>query len=61
VGAWWSKPEWNPHKRHPSVLDLRRLVWRQRGQFSKLLVRLEDLKKIPQACDGAKNLAPRAA
>ncbi|OHB73570.1 MAG: hypothetical protein A2V70_20650 [Planctomycetes bacterium RBG_13_63_9] len=28
--TWWSAPEWNPRKKHPSILDLRRLFWRYR-------------------------------
>ena len=48
-GSYWLKPEWNPRKQHPSILDLRRLFWRQRTRFSKLLRRLEEIKKVPQA------------
>lgn len=47
--AWWSAPEWNRRKRHPSILDLRRLFWRHRKRFSQLLCRLEDMRKPPQA------------
>jgi hypothetical protein len=47
--SWWSAPPWNPHKRHPSILDLRRLFWRHRERFSKFLVRLEEITKPPQA------------
>jgi hypothetical protein len=46
--TWWLKPEWNPHKRHGSILDLRRLFWRHRTEFSQLLVDLETLEKLPQ-------------
>lgn len=45
---WWCAPEWNRHKRHPSILDLRRLFWRHRKRFSQLLRRLEDMRKPPQ-------------
>jgi hypothetical protein len=48
-GAWWSAPDWNPRKRHPSILDLRRLFWRHRERFSQFIVRLEELAKPPQA------------
>jgi hypothetical protein len=47
--TWWSPPEWNPRKKHPSILDLRRLFWRYRHRFSKFLLRLEELAKPPQA------------
>jgi len=47
--TWWSPPEWNPKKRHPSILDLRRLFWRHRERFSKFLLRLEEMTKPPQA------------
>lgn len=61
VGRWWNRPAWNPHKRHPSVLDLRRLLWHHREHFSRLLVQLEEMEKIPRACRRAWNPAPRAA
>lgn len=44
-GNWWSPPEWNKGKHHPSVLDLRRLLWRYRGAFSQFLVDLEEMRK----------------
>ena len=44
--AWWEKPEWNPHKTHASLLDLRRLLWQHREEFSKLLSELEDFEKF---------------
>ena len=47
-GSWWLKPEWNPHKRHASLLDLRRLFWRYRSDFAQFLVALEDLEKVLQ-------------
>jgi hypothetical protein len=46
--TWWSPPEWNPRKKHPSILDLRRLFWRYRERFSQLLRRLEEIAKPPQ-------------
>ena len=48
-GSYWLQPAWNPRKQHPSILDLRRLFWRQRTRFSKLLRRLEEIEKVPQA------------
>jgi hypothetical protein len=47
-GRWWLKPEWNRSKRHASLLDLRRLFWRYRAEFSQFLVALEGVEKIPQ-------------
>ena len=47
--TWWSSPAWNPRKKHPSILDLRRLFWRYRERFSQLLRRLEEIAKPPQA------------
>jgi hypothetical protein len=49
VGCWWFKPEWNPHKCHPSILDLRRLFWQCRTAFSQFLVTVETMQKSPQA------------
>ena len=59
--SYWLKPEWNQRKRHPSILDLRRLFWRYRSRFSKLLMRLEELEKIPRAAIPARQRADRAA
>jgi DDE superfamily endonuclease len=47
-GSWWRKPEWNPRKHHASILDLRRLFWRYRGEFSQFLLDLEELEKPPK-------------
>jgi hypothetical protein len=60
-GGWWHPPEWNPGKQHPSILDLRRLLWRHRTRFSKLLVRLEDLGKPSQAHFPCGRVLARAA
>jgi hypothetical protein len=43
--TWWSPPEWNKNKSHPSVLDVRRLLWRYRKEFSHFLVELEESSK----------------
>lgn len=48
-GNWWPAPPWNPDKQHPSILDLRRLFQRHRSRFSKLLLRLEEMKEPRQA------------
>jgi hypothetical protein len=47
--AWCSPPPWNLGKRHVSILDLRRLFWKHRQRFSKVLAALDDLQKPPQA------------
>jgi DDE superfamily endonuclease len=60
-GSWWLKPEWNPHKRHASILDLRRLFWRYRTEFSQFLVALEDLEKVPQPLAPHRDLSGNAA
>ena len=51
---WWSPPDWNKSKGHPSVLDGRRLLWRYRQEFSHFLVELEELPEVaaPAACAG---------
>ena len=48
-GSWWLAPPWNPNKRHPSILDLRRLFQRHRRRFSHFLLRLEEMQKPRQA------------
>jgi hypothetical protein len=48
-GTWWTPPPWNPNKRHPSLLDVRRLLWRHRDKFSHFMLRLEKFAKPPQA------------
>lgn len=47
-GSWWVAPEWNRHKSHPSVLDLRRLFWRHRAKVSQCLLALEEIEKLPR-------------
>jgi hypothetical protein len=60
-GSWWVAPEWNRHKNHPSVLDLRRLFWRYRSQVSQCLLRLEEIEKLPRRPVGAEKAAAPAA
>jgi hypothetical protein len=61
AGTWWLKPEWNQRKRHASILDLPRLFWRYRAEFSHFLISLEELEKIPQSPALSGDLAGRAA
>jgi DDE superfamily endonuclease len=61
AGTWWQKPAWNHHKRHASILDLRRLFWRYRAEFSQLLLNLEELEKIPCAPTRRRDRPGRAA
>ena len=60
-GTWWHKPMWNHHKRHASILDLRRLFWRHRAEFSQFLVVLEEMGKITPPPGLCQNLTEEAA
>jgi hypothetical protein len=61
-GSWWLKPEWNPRKRHASILDLRRLFWRYRAEFAQFLVALEkELENPPQTTGQCRNATGRVA
>ncbi|MDQ3960343.1 MAG: transposase [Pseudomonadota bacterium] len=60
-GRWWRKPEWNPRKSHASILDLRRLFWRYRGEFAQFLLALEELENLPQTTGRCRNAAGRVA
>lgn len=60
-GSWWSKPEWNRRKRQASILDLRRLFWRYRREFSHVLVTLENCENIPQPLARHRDRSGRAA
>jgi DDE superfamily endonuclease len=60
-GSWWNVPEWNRHKKHPSVLDLRRLFWRHRHKVSQCLLALEEMEKLPSRPTGGQKTATRAA
>jgi len=55
AGSYGLKPQWNRRKQHPSILDLRRLFWRHRAGFSKLLLKLEEITKVPSASIPAPN------
>jgi len=47
---WWLQPPWNPHKTRPSVLDLERLLRRQREGLQQLLAAwLEERKNTTPA------------
>jgi hypothetical protein len=45
VGQWWPKTPWYLHKRHVSILDLRRVFWRHREEFSHVLQQPYELAK----------------
>ena len=60
-GAWWVLPDWKRHKKHPSILDLRRLFWKFRDGVSQLLLQLEELEKVPTGDDPRRNARRRAA
>jgi hypothetical protein len=50
-GNWWLKPDWNRRKCHTSILDLRRLFWCHREEFSKFLIAIEKLENVPETPD----------
>lgn len=55
AGGWWSAPAWDRKKRHPSLLDVRRVVWSARREFSDFLRGLDDEPKsdpTPQGSGG---------
>ena len=60
-GGNWLQSEWNRRKPHPSILDLRRLFRRYRPRFSKLLMRREEIEKVPRAAIPARQRPDRAA
>jgi len=60
-GQWWLKPEWNRGKRHPSLLDLRRLFWRYRNDFSHFLCELENMQKLTPPPAPTQKRAAKAA
>jgi hypothetical protein len=60
-GSWWLTPDWNRRKRPASILDLRRLFWSDRAEFSQFLMDLEDLENIPQPPALSRDLSGRAA
>ena len=60
-GSWWVVPDWNRHKCHPSVLDLRRLFGRSRAEVSQCLLQLDEIEKLPQQSSRRGKAAPRAA
>jgi hypothetical protein len=60
-GSWWAAPDWNRHKRHPSVLDLRRLFWKYQAEVSQSLLQLEEIEKIPDQPRSRRKPAAQAA
>jgi hypothetical protein len=51
VGRWWTAPDWNRKKSHPSVLDVRRAVWTRRAEFSHFLRELDEPRESPHEAD----------
>ena len=47
--TWWSPPDWNRRKQHPSILDLRRLLWKHRKDISHFLEEMEEMPKVAGA------------
>jgi hypothetical protein len=58
VGRWWSPPDWNRRKAHPSVLDVRRVVWGSRAEFSHFLGWLDGRQESPWETRMSSNGAP---
>ncbi len=56
VGRWWSAPDWNRKKSHPSVLDVRRAVWARRTEFSHFLRELDGPRESPREPDNPSRL-----
>jgi hypothetical protein len=44
--GWCPAPPWNKRKMRVSVLDLRRLLWRQRNAFSHFLREMDEVRKV---------------
>lgn len=59
--GWWLKPEWNRRKRYPSILDLRRLFWRDRVALGQFLLKVEELKNIPDTLGLSRHFGHNAA
>ena len=47
--GWCPPPPWNKYKTRVSILDLRRLLWRHRKQFSHFLQEMDEVKKLEPA------------
>jgi hypothetical protein len=58
IGRWWSPPDWNRGKAHPSVLDVRRAVWRSRAEFARFLGWLDGQQESPWEARIPSNVAP---
>jgi len=46
--GWCPAPAWNKHKTRVSILDMRRLLWEHRGEFSQFIREMIELRKIPR-------------
>ena len=57
VGTWWAAPDWNRQKDHASVLDVRRIMWSSRVEFSQFLRGLEELRECPWEMWNPKEIA----
>lgn len=53
---WWSAPDWNRKKTHPSVLDVRRAVWARRAEFSHFLRALDGRRESTHEPDNPRTL-----
>ena len=48
LGTWWETTPWYLRKQHASILDLRRVVWKLREEFSHLPSQTHDMPKTQQ-------------
>jgi hypothetical protein len=46
---WWFHPPWNEGKRHPSILDVQRLLWQHREAIQRLLSKFVQDAKLGSA------------
>jgi len=58
---WWARPAWNRRKRHASILDVRRWLWRFRADFSHFMLALEEVPESPPAARKPRKGRLRAA
>lgn len=61
AGRWWHRMPWYRQKRHVSILDLRRLFWKHRAEFSQLLWQPEEMQKFIRQQMPSELLRDRAA
>lgn len=58
---WWQRTPWYPQKRYASLLDLRRLFWQRREEFSQFVRQLGEMQKSDRNHEITHSQATRAA